>query len=46
MNLATISNFGASVFLTKPMRCNSDGVGCGGKQRSRSPTRSQAHSLT
>ena len=43
-NLAIISNFGVSVFSTKPMRLNSDGVGCGGEDGGRSPTRSQAHS--
>jgi len=32
VNLAIISNFGVSVFSTKPMRLNSDGVGCGGEQ--------------
>ena len=46
VSLAIIYNFGDSVFSTKPMRLNSDGVGCGGESRSRSPTRSQAHSPT
>jgi hypothetical protein len=43
-NKGLISNFGVSVFSTKRMRVNSDGVGCGRESRGRSPTRSQAHS--
>ena len=31
VNAAIISNFGVSVFSTKPMHRNSDGVGCGGE---------------
>jgi len=46
VRLAIIFNFGVSVFLTKRMRFNSDGVGCGGEHGGRSPTRSQAHSRT
>ena len=41
VNLVITSNFEANVFLTKPMRLNSDGAGCG---EGRSQARSQAHS--